>query len=90
MGMLVGWISTLHEMDRMVVDETGLGGKYDFVLNGVADGPVPLPNAGESSSEDAPLSLFTVLPEQLGLRLKLKKVPVQMLVIDHAELPSAN
>ncbi|HEX4322640.1 MAG TPA: TIGR03435 family protein [Acidobacteriaceae bacterium] len=90
MGMLVGWISTLQEMDRMVVDETGLHGKYDFVLNGVAGGPGPPPNEDESSPGDAPLSLFTVLPEQLGLRLKLKKVPVQVLVIDHAELPSAN
>jgi len=87
MGMLVGWISSLNETDRMVVDETGLRGKYDFVLNGVADGPGPLPDTGEP---DAPLSLFTVLPEQLGLRLKLKKVPVQVLVVDHAELPSAN
>lgn len=87
MGMLVGWISTLQETDRMVVDETGLRGKYDFVLNGVADGPGPILDTGEP---DAPLSVFTVLPEQLGLQLKLKKVPVQVLVVDHAELPSAN
>jgi bla regulator protein BlaR1 len=87
MGMLVGWISSLHETDRMVVDETGLRGKYSFVLNEVSDRPGPLQGTGEL---DAPLSLFTVLPEQLGLRLKLKKVPVQVLVVDHAELPSAN
>jgi bla regulator protein blaR1 len=87
MGMLVGWISTLHETDRMVVDETGLRGKYSFVLNEVSDRPGPLQDSGDL---DAPLSLFTVLPEQLGLQLKLKKVPVQVLVIDHAELPSAN
>jgi uncharacterized protein (TIGR03435 family) len=90
MGMLVGWISTLHETDRMVVDETGLRGKYSFVLDGVADGPGPPSDAGGPSPEDAPLSVFTVLPEQLGLRLKLKKAPVQVLVVDRAELPSAN
>jgi bla regulator protein BlaR1 len=87
MGMLVGWISSLHETDRMVVDETGLHGKYSFVLNEVSDRPGPLQDSGDP---DAPLSLFTALPEQLGLRLKLKKVPVQVLVIDRAELPSAN
>ena len=89
MAMLVGWLSRQPEVDKLVIDETGLRGKYDFVLNGVADGPGPPPDAA-GPLEDALPSLFTVLPEQLGLRLKLTKVPMQVLVIDRAELPSAN
>jgi uncharacterized protein (TIGR03435 family) len=90
MGMLLAWLVRYPEVDRLIVDETGLRGKYDFVLNGVAAGPAPTPDAGGPTSEDASPSIFTLLPEQLGLRLKPKKAPVQVLVIDHAEMPSAN
>jgi uncharacterized protein (TIGR03435 family) len=34
--------------------------------------------------------LFTALEEQLGLKLEPAKGPVQVLVIDHVEMPSAN
>ena len=90
MGMLLAWLVRYPEVDRLIVDETGLRGKYDFVLNGVAAGPAPTPDAGGPTSEDASPSIFTLLREQLGLRLKPKKAPVQVLVIDHAEMPSAN
>jgi uncharacterized protein (TIGR03435 family) len=35
-------------------------------------------------------SLFTALQEQLGLKLESQKGPVQIMVIDHVEKPSAN
>jgi uncharacterized protein (TIGR03435 family) len=38
---------------------------------------------------DAP-SLFTVIREQLGLQLVASKAPVEVIVIDHIEQPSAN
>jgi len=34
--------------------------------------------------------IFDALPQQLGLRLVSSKVPVEVLVIDHVERPSAN
>jgi uncharacterized protein (TIGR03435 family) len=34
--------------------------------------------------------LFTAIREQLGLRLELRKVPLEILVIDHAEKPTEN
>ena len=41
------------------------------------------------SLSDAP-SLFTALQEQTGLNLAAQSVPADVLVIDHAEMPSDN
>jgi bla regulator protein BlaR1 len=86
-----------RELDRVVLDQTGLKGNYDFTLQwtpeiptpaGAGDGSQGTPNTPLSNSS-AP-SLFTALQEQLGLRLESTKGPVQTLVIDHIEEPSAN
>ena len=66
---------------RLVVDETGLKGHYDFVLNGVSVGPSP---------DGATTSIFTALKEQLGLELVPRKAPIEVLVIDRVEPPSEN
>jgi uncharacterized protein (TIGR03435 family) len=42
-----------------------------------------------SSGSESP-SLFTALQEQLGLELESRKVPVDVFVVDHAQLPSDN
>jgi len=71
---------------RPVVDKTGLIGRYDLVLPDVkrpSMAPSPPPS-------DADESIFTVLPEALGLRLESAKGHVDMLVIDHVERPSGN
>jgi uncharacterized protein (TIGR03435 family) len=64
-----------------VVDESGVNGSFDFTLHWIPDGAAD-PTAGPS--------LFTAMQEQLGLRLEGRKVPTDMLVVDHAEPPSAN
>ena len=81
-------------LDRPVVDQTGLKGKYDFSLTWTADEsqfvgsgiPIPPP----SDKPDAPPGLFTAIQEQLGLKLDPAKTPVDVLVIDHVEKPSPN
>ena len=71
----------------MVVDQTGLTGTYNFTLTwseqSVASG------AGQENGTDAP-SLFTAVQEQLGLKLVPTKVPVQVIIVDSIERPSAN
>jgi uncharacterized protein (TIGR03435 family) len=81
-------------LDRPVVDQTGLTGRWDFTLNWTPDESqfvgmgikVPAP----SDKPDAPPGLFTAVQEQLGLKLDSIKAPVDVLAIDHVEKPSAN
>jgi uncharacterized protein (TIGR03435 family) len=46
-------------------------------------------DGGNAPDSSAP-SIFTVIQEQLGLKLESHKAPVEVLVIDHVEAPSAN
>jgi uncharacterized protein (TIGR03435 family) len=65
----------------IVVDQTGLDGVYDFQLRWASD-DMSSPAGGDANS--AP-SLFTALQDTLGLSLLKKKVPVDVIVVDHAE-----
>jgi uncharacterized protein (TIGR03435 family) len=88
MTRIVDWLSHFDEVgNRLVVDETGLKGRYDFVLSGVTMGPA---GVNASAPEENTTSIFTALREQLGLKLEPRKVPVEILVIDHVERPSPN
>ena len=66
-------------VDRVVVDRTGLDGRYDIVLKWSPDQQTP--------KDDLP-SLFTALQEQLGLKLESSKAIVDVLVIDSVERPT--
>jgi uncharacterized protein (TIGR03435 family) len=68
---------------RTVIDKTGLTGKYDLTLKWSED-------VGSNSTTDTGPSIFTALQEQLGLKLKPAKGPVETLVVDHAAMPSEN
>lgn len=72
---------------RMVVDQTGLTGLYDFTLNW---SPQQLGGNDTSSADSAGPGLFAALPEQLGLKLKSIKAPIDVIVIDHIDLPTPN
>jgi uncharacterized protein (TIGR03435 family) len=68
-------------LDRPVIDQTGLSGEFDITLD-FADPSRP--------GSDAP-SITTAVQDQLGLKLELRKVPISVLVVDHADkVPSAN
>ena len=68
---------------RPVLDHTGLNGQYAFQLQWAEAGAPGEP-------EDSGNSIFTAIQEQLGLRLQPSKGPVQFIVIDRVEKPSAN
>jgi uncharacterized protein (TIGR03435 family) len=71
-------------VDRPVVDQTGLKGRYDFRLKWTVD-----ESKAPTDGTAAP-SLFTAIQEQIGLKLEPVKAPADVLVIDAVERPSAN
>jgi uncharacterized protein (TIGR03435 family) len=80
-------------MDRPVVDLTNLHGGYDFTLEYTRELPPGFPEGGKINGEDPDTSgptIFEAVRQQLGLDLKAQKGPVDVIVIDHAEKPSAN
>jgi uncharacterized protein (TIGR03435 family) len=70
---------------RLVVDESGLTGTYDIKLEMLQREPP----AADGTQDPGP-SIFTMVQEQLGLRLESAKGSVETLVIDHVERPSEN
>lgn len=72
-----------HVVDRPVVDETGLKGRYDFALHW-------LPDQIKAPEVDAAPGLFTAIREQLGLELKATKGPVDVLVVDAVQKPGVD
>jgi uncharacterized protein (TIGR03435 family) len=86
-------------LGRAVIDRTGSTGTFDIqleftpdqalagipLLAGPADAYRPAPSA-----DTAGPSIFSALQEQLGLKLESAKGPVDVLVIDHVERPTAN
>jgi uncharacterized protein (TIGR03435 family) len=89
------------DLDRIVIDKTGITGRYDFHLNFGADettaglnsmrgpnGPVVTPSTPSDPSGGP--SIFTAIQEQLGLKLESAKGPREFLVIDRVERPTEN
>lgn len=80
MGDFAGFLRGF--VDRPVVDETGLTGKYDFQLRWARE------DAAAGADTGSLPGLLTALREQLGLHLESEKGPTDTLVIDHLDRPS--
>ena len=76
---------------RVVIDRTGLTGNWDLEVNYTPDRSQMPPGVELPSSVDpnGP-SLFTALDEQLGLKLRPARGPVEVLVIDSVQQPTPN
>ena len=85
------------QLGQTVVDETGLTADYDFKVEftpellSAATLPAELQkteDAGNPMARSDSITIFAALQEQLGLRLVSRKVPIEVLVIDHVERPT--
>jgi uncharacterized protein (TIGR03435 family) len=75
-------------LNRPLVDRTGITGKFDLDLEFTWEDPNSL--GLTDLPDDAAPNLLTALNQQLGLKLEVAKAPVDVMVIDRAEPPSAN
>jgi uncharacterized protein (TIGR03435 family) len=80
-------ISRGREIDRPIVDRTGLAGTFDIELTFTPVRP-GIPGRGEIPVPADGTSLFTALQEQLGLKLESARVPMDVVVIDSVERPT--
>jgi uncharacterized protein (TIGR03435 family) len=94
MGELSSFTLQGAVLDRPVLDQTGITGRYDFTLKWTPDDSqfasfgmkIPPP----TDAANAPPNLYTAIQEQLGLKLEATKAPTDVLVVDHVEKPSEN
>lgn len=81
-------------LDLPVVDLTNMRGGYDFTLEFNQGGlPSDFPAGGKINGMEPDTSgplIFAAVKQQLGLNLKSQKGPVDVLVIDSVEKPTAN
>jgi uncharacterized protein (TIGR03435 family) len=88
-----------YAVAQPVIDKTSLSGNFDFAITwtpepGEDGGPIsaglpPGRREQSASTVDGP-SIFTAIREQLGLRLKSARGAVEVIVIDDAQMPTAN
>jgi uncharacterized protein (TIGR03435 family) len=76
-----------RDAGRVIIDKTGITERFDVDLRWQPDGEPPVLLNGQETNLP---SLFTALQEQLGLRLEPAKGPVEVLVIDSVQQPTAN
>jgi uncharacterized protein (TIGR03435 family) len=94
MSNLAGALSIV--MGRNVFDKTGVSGQFSYSIRFAHDETTPgefpagLPSPNSQSDVPAGPSVFTVLEQQLGLKLVADKGPREYLVIDSVQRPSEN
>jgi uncharacterized protein (TIGR03435 family) len=70
-------------VDKPVVDQTNLPGRYDFTL-------LWTPDVMRDTATDTAPGIFTAVQEQLGLKLAATRTPTDVFVIDAATRPTEN
>jgi uncharacterized protein (TIGR03435 family) len=74
--------------DRPVFDRTGIIGRYDLSLRWTPD-ELQAGGSRQGEANDSSLpGLYTAFQEQLGLKLQETKLPAQVFVVDHVDMPS--
>jgi uncharacterized protein (TIGR03435 family) len=83
MGGVAGALTAA--LRRQVIDKTGFKGNFDLELEWTTD-----PAFDGAAGDDTGPSLFTLLEDQLGVKLEPTKIATEVLVVDHIEHPDAN
>ncbi len=78
-------------LDRPVVNQTQIPGRYDLVLRWTPgdDAMTPESNEPRTPADDRP-TLFTAIKEQLRLELEATRANIDVYIVDHVETPTNN
>ena len=90
MALLAHSLPSVASLGRPVVDQTGLTGRYDFAMEWTPEphtAPIPVADSEENVGST---TFLEAMHEQLGLKLKPAKAPIEVPIIDHVESPSEN
>ena len=93
MHSIVDWIRNFANLDRPLIDRTGLSGMFDVSV----ESEVPLPSTGATGvaapterASTVAANFLAAVNDQLGLKLQSVTAPVATLIVDHVEQPSPN
>jgi uncharacterized protein (TIGR03435 family) len=89
MSAIADWLTGTGDLDRPILDRTGLSGTFDFILE---FDPESLGWEGISSAprQDSGPTFREAIKEQLGLQMKKEEGTSSLFVIDNIEHPSLN
>jgi len=91
MSQLARALGNFPAIGRAVVDRTAVTGVFDCTLEWTPSfNAGPTANAPPVANPDAitGVSIFTALHEQLGVKLEAQRAPIDVLIVDRAELPA--
>ena len=89
MSAIADWLTGSGESERPILDQTGLNGTFDFILE---FDPESLGREDVSNvpHEDSGPTFSDAVKDQLGLQVKKQDAFVSIFVVDNVEYPSAN
>jgi bla regulator protein blaR1 len=88
--LLAATLPQIGNLDRAVLDRTGLSGTFDFTFEWTPQRSGATPPGADIQMEESGPTFAEDMRKQLGLRLEPQKGSVQVLVIKHVEKPSEN
>jgi uncharacterized protein (TIGR03435 family) len=89
-GFIGDSLSAGAGLGRPMIDQTGLFGTFDFILEFTPENRNVPPAVADADFDSYALSFQDAFRTQLGIKLVAQKGPVSVMVVDHLERPSAN
>ena len=88
MALIANQMTGFGQLDRPVIDQTGLTGNFDFLIEFTPERPPDAPPPPDLDTSGP--TFLEALREQDGLKLIPQKGPVEVVIVDHVEHPSGN
>jgi uncharacterized protein (TIGR03435 family) len=90
MAFIAKQLTSLGDLGRPAVDQTGLTGTFDFTMEFVPDISSTREGYPDFQGDPSGPTFLQAIQEQLGLKLESTKAPARFLTIDHVEHPTQN